>query len=242
MDARQDNKMNNGPASGEREERLTRPGEPPAGEAGEGAGQEASGGPAGAGEKPVEENNETAGEASQEVLTRLQAELAAKEEALAGLQQRYLRLQADFDNYRKRTRREQEELTRLANARLIESLLPVLDNLERALAAAPGAEKQALETGVEMTLRHLKEILSQEGLMPVAALGQPFDPEVHEAVAREETPEPDKINLVVEEFRRGYTLYGKLIRPAMVKVAVAAGATEQETKQEAGEQEVDHNG
>ncbi|CEP68237.1 GrpE nucleotide exchange factor [Moorella glycerini] len=236
MDAKQDNKdnkMNNGPASGEREERLTSPGEPPAGEAGEAATPEAKDGPAGAGEEPGEEN---------EILTRLQAELAAKEEALAGLQQRYLRLQADFDNYRKRTRREQEELTRLANARLIESLLPVLDNLERALAAAAGAEKQALETGVEMTLRLLKEILSQEGLMPVAALGQPFDPEVHEAVAREETPELDKINLVVEEFRRGYTLHGKLLRPAMVKVAVAAGATEQETKQEAGEQEVDHNG
>lgn len=224
------------------EEGLTRPGEAPAGEAGEGAGQEAGGSPAGAGEEPVKENNETAGEACQEVLNRLQAELAAKETALAELQQRLLRLQADFDNYRKRTRREQEELTRLANARLIESLLPVLDNLELALAAAAGAEKQALETGVEMTLRHLKEVLTREGLIPVAALGQPFNPEFHEAVAREETTEPDKINLVVEEFRRGYTLHGKLLRPAMVKVAVAAGATEQENKQEAGEQEVDNNG
>ncbi|GEA16470.1 protein GrpE [Moorella sp. E308F] len=231
MDASQDNKMNNGTASGEMEERLTSPGEAPAGEAGEGTGQETSS-PAGAGAEPVEESNETVGEASQEVLNRLQGELAAKTEALAELQQRYLRLQADFDNYRKRTRREYEELTRLANARLIESLLPILDNLELALAAAAGAEKQALETGVEMTLRQLQEILAREGLMPVAALGQPFNPELHEAVAREETPEPDKINLVVEELRRGYTLHGKLLRPAMVKVAVAAGATEQENKQD----------
>ncbi|WXJ86554.1 Protein GrpE [Moorella humiferrea] len=174
-----------------------------------------------------------------EELNRLQEELEAKETMVTELQQRLLRLQADFDNYRKRTRREVEDLTRRANARLIEALLPVLDNLERALAAS-GAEKGALATGVEMTLRQLQEILTREGLTPVAALGQPFNPEVHEAVAREETDAADKINLVVEEFRRGYTLHGRLLRPAMVKVAVAAAETAPTV--ETGEQEVEGNG
>lgn len=175
-----------------------------------------------------------------EELERLQQELEAKEMLLTELQQRLLRLQADFDNYRKRTRREMEDLTLRANARLIESLLPVLDNLERALNIASATEQGALATGVEMTLRQLQEILTREGLTPVAAAGQPFNPEVHEAVAREETDAADKINLVVEEFRRGYTLHGRLLRPAMVKVAVAAAATAPTV--ETGEQEVESNG
>ncbi|GLI17279.1 protein GrpE [Moorella thermoacetica] len=171
-----------------------------------------------------------------EEINSLRAEVENKTAALAELQQRYLRLQADFDNYRKRTRREQEELTRMAAARLITSLLPVLDNLERALAAVTDNKAEGLATGVEMTLRQLKEILEQEGLTPIAALGQPFNPELHEAVAREETENPEQANMVVAEFRRGYTLKGKLLRPAMVKVAVA-GATVKENGQEVDKDE-----
>lgn len=166
-----------------------------------------------------------------EEINRLRSEVESKTAALAEVQQRYLRLQADFDNYRKRTRREQEELTRMAAARLITSLLPVLDNLERALAAVTDSKAEGLVTGVEMTLRQLKEILEQEGLTPVAALGQPFNPELHEAVAREETADPGQADLVVAEFRRGYTLKGKLLRPAMVKVAVV-GTSGKENGQE----------
>lgn len=199
-------------------------------------------GPVQPGETPEEVSSERVDQAGAEELSRLQDELAVKEEALAELQQRYLRLQADFDNYRKRTRRELEELSRMACARLIQNLLPVLDNLERALAAAAGAEKEALAAGAEMVRRHLSEVLDQEGLTPVAALGQPFNPEIHEAVAREETTELDKVNLVVEEYRRGYTLHGRLLRPAMVKVAVAATPGDGGNVQEAGEQGVDHNG
>ncbi|OIQ61557.1 protein GrpE [Moorella thermoacetica] len=171
-----------------------------------------------------------------EEINSLRAEVENKTAALAELQQRYLRLQADFDNYRKRTRREQEELIRMAAARLITSLLPVLDNLERALAAATDNKAEGLATGVEMTLRQLKEILAQEGLTTVAALGQPFNPELHEAVAMEETEDPEQANLVVAELRRGYILKGKLLRPAMVKVAVA-GATVKENGQEVDKDE-----
>ncbi|WP_258360273.1 nucleotide exchange factor GrpE [Moorella sulfitireducens (nom. illeg.)] len=231
MEPNRDNKMNNGMINNEREDGPEALRERPAGEAGECHGRDEES-PGARVEEPAGAGGEPAGATGREELSRLEEELAARAAALSELQQRFLRLQADFDNYRKRTRREQEEMTRLANARLIESLLPVLDNLELALATAAGTGKQALETGVEMTLRQLQEILAREGLMPVAALGRPFDPEVHEAVAREETAEPDKINQVVEEFRRGYTLHGRLLRPAMVKVAVAAGAGEQENQED----------
>jgi len=168
-------------------------------------------------------------------LASVKAELADKITALEELQQRYLRLQADFDNYRKRTRREQEEFRRMATVELVTGLLPILDNLEWALAAAGEAEKTTLIAGVEMILRQLKEMLALEGLRPIEALGQPFNPELHEAVSQEETNDQEKINLVLEEYRQGYTLQGKLLRPAMVKVAVAAEPGNREKDSENGE-------
>ncbi|MDK2820905.1 MAG: molecular chaperone GrpE [Clostridia bacterium] len=157
-------------------------------------------------------------------LNDIKNELEKKTSELADLQQRYIRLQADFDNYRKRVRREQQEITNRATIDLVSNLLTVLDNLERALAAVNGnVENDNLATGVEMTLRQFKDILGKEGLTPIEALGQPFNPDLHEAIAREETNDEEKVNMVVEEFRQGYTLKGKLLRPAMVKVAVAEG-------------------
>ncbi|BCV20562.1 nucleotide exchange factor GrpE [Moorella sp. Hama-1] len=198
-------------------------------------GNQPGSGPEGAAATP-EEGEDTVGAISREELDSLRAEVASKTAALAELQQRYLRLQADFDNFRKRTRREQEELTRLAAARLITGLLPVVDNLERALATAADSKGAGLAAGVELIQRQLMTLLEQEGLTPVAAVGQPFNPELHEAVAREETGDPEQANLVVAEFRRGYTLHGKLLRPAMVKVAVA-GATVKENGQEVDKNE-----
>ncbi len=170
-----------------------------------------------------------------EEINAVKAELADKTAVLNELQQRYLRLQADFDNYRKRTRREQNEFLKMAAADLISNLLPIIDNLERALAAAAKAEKETLIAGLEMVFRQLKEILAAEGLAPVKAVGQPFDPELHEAVDREETTEQEKANLVLEEYRQGYTFKGRLLRPAMVKVAVAVVAEKQKEETENGE-------
>lgn len=186
---------------------------------------------AGAAPEPATEDKDTV----ETVLASVKAELADKIAALEELQQRYLRLQADFDNYRKRTRREQEEFTKMATAGLITGILPILDNLERALAAASEAKETTLVAGVEMILRQLKEVLALEGLRPIEAVGQPFNPELHEAVSREETNDQEKINLVLEEYRQGYTLQGKLLRPAMVKVAIAAEPGKQEKDTESGE-------
>lgn len=130
---------------------------------------------------------------------------------------RALRLQADYENLRRRTRQEREELLKFGSEQLIKNLLPVLDNFERALASAgDGGEK--FISGVEMIHRKLNEVLNAEGLTPIPAKGEPFDPNLHEAVMQvEDTGEPE--NTIAEELRRGYYLKGKVIRPSMVKVA-----------------------
>jgi molecular chaperone GrpE len=132
-----------------------------------------------------------------------------------------LRKIAEFDNYRKRTERERRDFNERAAADLIAELLPLVDNLERALAAEtgePGAD--AYRTGVELIHKQLLDVLARRGVTPIDPLGAPFDPHLHEAVAREhgsDRPEGE----VVAVFSRGYALGDRLLRPAMVKVATA---------------------
>jgi molecular chaperone GrpE len=132
--------------------------------------------------------------------------------------QRLLRLQADYDNFRRRTRLEKEEIVKYASLSLVEKLLPVLDNFERALAAAQhAADLESFAKGVDMIHRQLADVLAQEGLEPIKAVGEPFNPEVHQAVMQVESEEYDD-NVVVEELQKGYKLKEKVIRPSMVKV------------------------
>ena len=140
---------------------------------------------------------------------------------LAELKNRHLRLLADFDNYRKRSDREREELSRFALAEPVRDLLPVVDNLSRALAAS--GQLEDLRRGIEMTARQLTEVLKRWGVEEVPAVGHPFDPRMHEAVMRVESDDVDEPT-VVEEFQRGFLLRGRLLRPAMVKVAVGREA------------------
>ncbi|MCB1008498.1 MAG: nucleotide exchange factor GrpE [Acidobacteria bacterium] len=144
------------------------------------------------------------------------AESAAARE-LADLKERHLRLRADFDNFRKRMEREREETRRYALAEPLRELLPVLDNLERAAIAQGRLED--LQRGVEMVSRQLAEALRRFGLSEVQALGEPFDPQVHEAVLREESADVE-VPTVVGEMQRGYRLHERLLRPALVRVAV----------------------
>ncbi len=139
------------------------------------------------------------------------------EAEIAELQDSYLRLRADFDNFRKRMEREREEVRRFALAEPIRELLAVVDNLERA-AVAQG-KPEDLRRGVEMIARQLADTLRRFGLAEVRALGAPFDPNVHEAVAREESPKV-AMPTVIDELQRGYLLHDRLLRPAMVRVAV----------------------
>lgn len=135
--------------------------------------------------------------------------------------QRVLRITADFDNYKKRAMREREEATKFANESLMKKLIPVLDNFEMALAAAsqPGtANAQSLQTGVNMILQQLRNALVESGLEEVDAAGKTFDPNLHEAVAQQDSAEVPE-GQVLQQMRKGYKLRDRLIRPASVVVA-----------------------
>ena len=152
-------------------------------------------------------------------LAKLRENLEAKEKEAKENYDRYLRQVADMENFRKRASREREEAIRFANEALVKDLLPVVDNLERAVAhAKDGGNGKPLVEGVEMVLRGFFDTLAKHGVVPIAAVGQRFDPEKHEAMAQIEsgTDEPDT---VVEEYHKGYLLRDRLLRPALVSVA-----------------------
>jgi len=135
---------------------------------------------------------------------------------------RYLRLAADFDNYKKRARQEQSDLIRSANADLIGKLLPVVDNFHRVLESIPESADEAWIKGVRLTLQQLEELLAAQGVLPIEAVGQPFDPSLHEAIGHEESDEHPE-DTVVSEIRRGYRLHDRVVRPALVRVARPVG-------------------
>jgi molecular chaperone GrpE len=131
------------------------------------------------------------------------------------------RRQAEFENYRRRMERERMEFAEYASMESVRALLPILDDFERALKAAQssGASDNELTKGIELIYKRMLESLTKQGLEPVAAEGQSFDPHLHEAVQRVETEDaPD--GTILEEYQRGYNFKGKLLRPSMVKVAV----------------------
>jgi molecular chaperone GrpE len=134
--------------------------------------------------------------------------------------QRFLRTQADFDNFRRRARQEKEDFVKYASLKLIEQLLPVIDNFERALSSSKeNKDFDSLVKGLDMTFRQLDQVLVQEGLRPIESVGQPFNPEIHQAIMQVESEEHEE-GIVVEELQKGYMLKDKVIRPAMVKVSV----------------------
>ncbi len=135
--------------------------------------------------------------------------------------ERLLRAAADHENYKKRAQKERDEVQRFGTERLVKDLIPVLDNLERALAAAPDGDP--LAGGVRLVLRGFEETLGRYGVESFSALGQPFDPRLHEALLQVPTSDQPP-GTVVLEHGRGYLLNERLVRPAMVGVAVTKGA------------------
>jgi molecular chaperone GrpE len=130
-----------------------------------------------------------------------------------------LRRQAEFDNFRKRTERDRGEQAQYASMEVVGDLVPILDDLERALTADSSGAEYA--KGVQMIYQRMAESLKKTGLEPIDATGKPFDPHLHQAIERVETNDaPD--NTVIGEFQRGYNFKGKLLRPSMVRVAVPA--------------------
>lgn len=152
------------------------------------------------------------------------AALKIEVERLQGLaddyQQRAIRTQADFDNFRKRTQKEKEDLAKYASTKLVTELLPVVDNFERALAAAgEGSGMESFTKGVSMIFRQLEGVLQSEGLQAMVTVGEPFNPEYHQAIMQVESDEYEE-GIVVEEVQKGYMLKDKVLRPAMVKVSM----------------------
>ncbi|MBI2607084.1 MAG: nucleotide exchange factor GrpE [Deltaproteobacteria bacterium] len=161
-----------------------------------------------------EELEKPAGEAQTEAL---QKELEAEKK-------KYLYLYAEFENYKKRAIRERSELVKFGNENLIRELLHIVDNLARAIDHAksdPKGNFDAMVAGIEMVNRQFKDSLKKFGVEAIAAEGQKFDPEKHEAVAQEPVEEESEIGKVLFEHQKGYLLNGRLLRPA--KVVVGAG-------------------
>jgi molecular chaperone GrpE len=159
-------------------------------------------------------------EQDRQTVSPLQDALDAKTREVEELQNRNLRLMAEFDNARKRAAREREDYVRFANESFLRELFPVLDNFDRALQAAKGDPGSAAVTaGIELIQRELLRVLEKFGAVPFQSVGQPFDPERHEAVARVPTTDQPEMT-VVAETARGYLLNGRVLRPAMVTVAV----------------------
>ncbi|MFN3843731.1 MAG: nucleotide exchange factor GrpE [Rehaibacterium terrae] len=143
--------------------------------------------------------------------------LAAAREELARLRDERLRERAELDNQRKRMSRELEQSVRFANERLLGDLLQVLDSLEAGLSA-PGADAGKLREGIELTLRQLEKVTADNGLVAVDPVGQPFDPERHQAMSM--VPADGQApGTVVQVYQKGYLLNGRLLRPALVLVA-----------------------
>ena len=149
----------------------------------------------------------------------LERQLAEKDQAYVELEGQMRRLAADFENYRRRQNQERENLIKFAGERILESFLDVVDNFERALQAGANAtDAKQVQMGVEMIHRQVQDFLAKQGVVAIQSQGQPFDPNQHEAVVQQDASDvPD--HTVLEEFRKGYSLNGRVIRHAMVKVA-----------------------
>jgi len=147
------------------------------------------------------------------------AELAKLTADLEELRQTLLRRQADFDNYRKRIEKERFEDAKRATARLVEALIPVVDGFEHALAAHREAEYENYRKGFELIYKQLLDHLTKLGVERLDPVGKPFDPHLHQAVDRAETEDHDD-GTILQVFQPGYVFHGRVLRPAMVRVAV----------------------
>lgn len=182
-----------------------------------------------ANEKTVDATNDTSGT---EDVDTLRHDLEVKAEEARTTQDKYLRLAAEFDNFKRRAQRDQGDAIKFANEKLIKDLLPTIDNLERAIQSAQEQNSSGpLLEGIVLTHKQLLETLTKLGLQQISSLGEPFDPAKHQAVAQVES-ETAPPNSVIEEYQKGYFLHDRIIRPAMVTVAKQQSNHETNTNSE----------
>jgi len=181
-----------------------------------------------------EEKQTTEAEVGEEDIGTLRQALTEEREKAESYLANWQRAQADFTNYKRRSEQEKKEISQLANSVLILNLLPVLDDLERALASIPpNPDKLSWLDGIRLIERKLRASLEAQGLSPIKAVGEPFDPHLHAAVRQADGKE----GIVIEEVQKGYKLYDRVLRPAMVVVGKGETADKKETAQENNSQE-----
>ena len=163
---------------------------------------------------------------SPDEITSLADQLAATQAERDENYQKYVRALADMDTYRRRVMKEREDDRRFAPLSLVKDLLPNLDNLRRAIDAAKTANRiEDLSKGVDMVLKQVDETLAKHGASPITSVGQPFDPNLHEAVAQAPSADHPPMT-VLQEFERGYVLHDRVIRPSKVLVSKEASGSE----------------
>ena len=167
-------------------------------------------------EEEAPEEVAAADAAMQEEIEALKGQVDGLNKDLQEKKDRLLRLQADFDNFRRRSAKEREEISAVVTQNFCKDMLPLLDNFERAMAAET-KDVEAFQKGVEMIFTQFQEILKKNGLEPIEAVGQKFDPNFHQAVMRVEDPEKED-DTVAQELQKGYMVKGRVIRPSMVQV------------------------
>jgi molecular chaperone GrpE len=153
----------------------------------------------------------------------LDPDVAELRRTLDECRDQYRRLAADFENFKRRKAQELSDRTRYASEEAARALLPVLDNLRRAVDTAPVDADPGFLDGVRLTVRQFEDALAALGVTPIPAVGEPFDPSVHEAIAGVPSPDVEQ-DTVIDEVQRGYRLHDRLLRPALVRVAHPAGA------------------
>ena len=158
----------------------------------------------------------------------LEKDLQQSKEDLEEQKDSFVRLQAETDNFRKRLSREKEEFAQYANERLFKELIPIFDNLKRALED-PSSDTKSLKEGLEMILKQFSSFLEKEKVEPIKAVGEKFDPTVHEALTSEESDEHDE-NIIISEFVKGYTINNRVLRPSQVIISKKPSPAESEEK------------
>ncbi len=167
---------------------------------------------------PEEEGQAGTQETPEMEIERLRLEVPKKDEEIRNLHDKYLRICADFENYKKRNMKEQMESAKYANERILKELLPVIDNLERAiLHSKETSDFRGLVEGVELTCKQFLDSMGRFGVKVVQSIGEPFDPSRHQALGQVESDKHDE-NIVVEELQKGYLLEDRMLRPALVNI------------------------
>lgn len=183
-------------------------------------------------DKPLKSETGDADHADAEnSLKEMEARFEAKQEEAKETYDRFLRVSADFENYKKRASREMEEFRKYANQSLLKEMLSVVDNLELAINSSndgKNTDKNLIE-GLNLTLNEILRVFEKFNVTPIEAQGKTFDPAYHEAVMREETDDYPE-NSVISEFQKGYLIHDRLLRPAMVVVAVPKTTTRKDEK------------